>query len=83
MRCGWDGSPHELWLAQTELLVDLCDTPECPGTVRKVLSDCGRSLHRVSQGDPEAIAASADAGRRALRVLDLWGFHEEWGYEVD
>lgn len=81
--CGWEGSPADIWLAQTDLLVDLCEVPECPGAVRRVLSDCGRSLHQVSQGDQEAIAASADLARRTLRVLDLWGFHEEWYYETD
>ena len=80
--CGWSGPPVDLWLSQTGLLVDLCDLPECPDAVRKVLSDCGRSLRGVSQGNQDAITASADLARRVLRVLDLWGCDEEWGYET-
>lgn len=80
--CGWSGPPHGIWLAQTDLLVDLCDVPDCPGAVRRALSDCGSLLNEISLGNPVAVAHAADAARRALRVLDLWGFHEDWSDEV-
>ncbi len=78
--CGWSGTPHDLYLYQTDLLLNLVETPDCPPIVREVLAECGQQLHRMSQGHPVTNAEAGSAARHAVRILDQYGYwtDEDW-----
>jgi hypothetical protein len=77
-RCGWAGTPGELYEYQTGLLLNLVETPDCPPIVREVLAECGHLLHRISRGDRDAIAEAGDAARHAVRILEHYADYDDW-----
>ena len=81
-KCGWSGTPGELYEYQSGLLLNLTETPDCPPIVREVLTRCGHLLYRVSRGDSNAIAEAGNAARHAVRVLEHYANYEEWFHRV-
>jgi hypothetical protein len=77
-KCGWSGTPGELYEYQTGLLLNLVETPDCPPIVREVLARCGHLLYRISRGQRDAVAEAGNAARHAVRVLDHFGAYEDW-----
>jgi len=81
-QCGWIGKPRELYQYQTNLLLNLVETPDCPPIVRDTLAKCGQLLYRISRGHAVANAEAGNAARHAVRVLDHYGPWDEWFYRV-
>ena len=83
-KCGWSGTPNEIYEYQTSLLLDLVETPDCPPIVREVLAACGHLLYRMSRGHSVAAADAGSAARHAVRVLDHYGYwaDEDWFYRA-
>ncbi len=76
--CGWSRSARRIYDDQTDLLINLVESPDCPPVVLRLLERCGWLLHWISQGDAMAIGQSADAARHAVRILDHFGDREPW-----
>jgi len=81
--CGWSGTADKLYEYQTDLLLNLVETPDCPPAIRRQLDHCGWLLHLISQGDKAALAESENAARHAVRVLHMFGDWEPWFSDTD
>ncbi len=81
--CGWSGTADKLYEYQTDLLLNLVETPDCPPAIRRQLDHCGWLLHLISQGDEGALAESGNAARHAVRVLHMFGDWEPWLSDTD
>jgi len=75
--------PDKLYKYQTDLLLNLVETPDCPPAIRRQLDHCGWLLHLISQGDEAARAKSENAARHAVRVLYMFGDWEPWFSDTD
>jgi len=81
-KCGWSGTPGQLYEYQSGLLLNLTETPDCPPIVRDTLAKCGHLLYRISRGHAVASAEAGNAARHAVRVLDHYAPWDEWFYRV-
>ena len=80
--CGFEADGRDVWKYQTNLLLNLVETPNCPPIVREVLAKCGQLLYRISRGQRDAIAEAGNAARHAVRVLDHYASHEDWFFRA-
>lgn len=73
---------NDIWDYETELLLNITQTPECAPLVPSVLERCGHALFKVSCGELLTTEEAGNFARRAMRVLDQFGVERDWFYQV-